>query len=294
MYRPKRTLGDVIFEIFLYFSMIILVILFIYPVREIIVTSFSTPSYSRSLGIKIWPDKFNLNAYREIFKTNLIAIGYMNTIYRTVFGTILAVLVTYFGGYALTKKSLPFRKGILLLMLFTMFFGGGLIPRYLLMKSLGLVGKRWALILPGITSAWNLIIARNFISTIPDSIEEAAFIDGANPLTILFYVLIPLSMPIIAVLSLWEAVEHWNAWFDALIYTNTRDKLVLQLILRRILIEESKEILESDILLLPTEYTSPETVKAATIVVSTAPIILFYPYLQKYFVKGVLVGSLKG
>jgi putative aldouronate transport system permease protein len=219
----------------------------------------------------------------------------MNTLFRTVFGTILTIIVTYLGGYALSKKSLPFRKIIMMFIIFTMFFSGGLIPGYLLVKSLGLIGSRWALILPVATSAWNLIIARNFISTIPDALEEAAFIDGASPYTVLLTIMVPLSMPIIAVLALWTAVRHWNAWFDALIYTTDKSKMVLQLILRNLLIDKSTNATSETVAFITnTEYTSPETVKAATVFVATLPILLFYPLVQKYFVKGVLVGSLKG
>jgi putative aldouronate transport system permease protein len=182
-----------------------------------------------------------------------------------------------------------------MLILFTMFFGGGLIPSYLLMKNLNLLDSLWALILPSATSAWNLIIARNFISSLPESLEEAAYVDGAHPLTVIFKIMLPLSMPIIAVLALWSAVGHWNAWFDAMIYVRDRDKMVLQLILRQIIISNSNEMVGSGNLLnVTTAETTPETVKAATIIVTIAPIIFAYPFLQKYFVKGIMVGAIKG
>lgn len=294
MYKTKRTVGDIIFESFLYLFMTILVIVFVYPLWEVMVKSFSSPQFSRSLGLKLIPDQFNLSSYKKIFEDDLIAIGYMNTLIRVLGGTSLTVLVTYFAGYALSKKSLPFRKSILLFIMFTMFFSGGLIPTYLQIRNLGLLEKRWALILPAMASAWNLIIARNFIMTIPASLEECAFIDGASPLKVLFKIMMPLSLPIIAVLALWSAVGHWNAWFDALIYVRGRDKMVLQLILRRILIDQSEELMKDGILTLMQDETSPESVKSAIIMVSTVPIILVYPFLQKYFVKGVLVGSIKG
>lgn len=294
MYKPKKNLVDILFETLIYLLMIILIVAFLYPFWQTVVLSFSSPEFSRSLGIKIWPDIFSLSSYNEVFKDNIIVIGYINTLIRVISGTVLAILFTYFGGYALTKKTLPFRRSILIFILFTMFFSGGLIPSYLLMKDLGLLETRWALILPGVTSAWNLIIARNFINTIPDSLEESAFIDGAHPLTVLFKILMPLSMPIIAVLALWSAVGHWNAWFDALIYIRSTDKIVLQLILRRILIDQSEELMKSGALVFIKKKTSPESVKAAIIVVTTAPIVFFYPFLQKYFVKGILIGSVKG
>ncbi len=294
MYRPRKTAGDIVFEVFLYSSMVMLVVLFLYPVWDTLVVSFSSPENVRRLGFRLIPDFITFSSYREVFKDDIIIIGYMNTLIRVTAGTVLTVLTTYCGGYALTKKSLPFRKTILLFILFTMFFNGGLIPTYMQIKNLGLIGSRWALILPMLTSAWNLIIARNFIRTIPQSLEESAFIDGAHPLTVVFRIMMPLSMPIIAVLALWTAVAHWNSWFDALIYVRSRDKMVLQLMLRRILIDQDEELIKNGVLTLMTDETSPETVKAATVVVSTAPIIFFYPFLQRYFVKGVLVGSVKG
>lgn len=294
VYRPKRTRCDIIFDVCLYFLMVILLVIFLYPIWDTIVVSLSSPKFVKKLGLRLLPDDFTLASYKEVFKDDIIAIGYMNTLIRVIIGTTLTVLITYCGGYALTKKSLPFRRTILLFILFTMFFSGGLIPSYLLMKKLGLIGSRWALILPMTTSAWNLIIARNFIKTIPESLEESAFIDGAHPLIVVFRIMMPLSMPIIAVLALWSAVGHWNSWFDALIYVRSRDKMVLQLVLRKILIDQDEELMKGGALVFMQDDTSPETVKAATIIVSIAPIICFYPFLQKYFVKGVLIGSVKG
>ena len=197
------------------------------------------------------------------------------------------------GGFVLAKKSLPGRRIITFFILFTMFFSGGLIPSYLLMKGLNLLGSRWALILPGLTSAWYLIIARNFISTIPDSLEEAAIIDGAGVLTILFKVIFPLSKPIISVIALWSAIGHWNAWFDAMIYTPSKDQLVLQLLLRRILVESDQTLMERS-LKVSTAATTPNTIKAATVIVSVIPIACLYPFFQQYFVKGINVGAVKG
>lgn len=294
MYRPKKTTGDIIFDFFLYSFSAVLIFIFIYPIWDTLVISLSSPSFARKLGFRLFPDIISLASYKVVFSDNIIAIGYINTIIRTVCGTCLAVLVTYCGGYALSKTSMPFRKSILLFILFTMFFSGGLIPSYLLIKKLGLIDSRLVLILPMTTSAWNLIIARNFIKTIPESIEESAFIDGAHPFKVVFRIMMPLSMPIIAVLALWTAVGHWNSWFDALIYIRSKEKIVLQLVLRRLLIDKNEELMKNGVLTLMQDDRSPETVKAATIIVSIAPIICFYPFLQKYFVKGVLVGSVKG
>ena len=246
------------------------------------------------MGLKLFPDNINIESYRQVFQSDLIFIGYGNTILRTVSGTLLSVMVTYFGAYALSKKELPFRNLLTLFVLITMFFNGGLIPTYLNIKRLGLMGSRLALILPLATNAWYLIIARNFIMSLPAELEDAAFIDGAKPFTMVFRVMFPLSMPILVVIALWTAVSHWNSWFDAMIYVRERNKMVLQLILRRILIENSDEMIKQVYVSGTSVPTTPETVKAATIAVSVAPILLMYPFLQKYFVKGVMIGSLKG
>ncbi|NLC67939.1 MAG: carbohydrate ABC transporter permease [Clostridiaceae bacterium] len=294
MAKIKKTTGEILFDVFNYVLMLILSFAFIYPFWETLVNSFSSPVGAQRLGLKFYPIGFNLDSYINIFKSKYIFIGYYNTLYRTIIGTVLSVLVTYCGAYVLSKKNLPGRVVILFLITFTMFFSGGLIPSYLNMRRLNLINTRWALILPGLTSAWNLIIARNFIDSLPDSLEEAAIVDGAHPLIIVFRIMLPISMPIIAVLALWNAVGHWNSWFDANIYVRDPKKVVLQLVLRRVLIDDSRDMIGGDVLKASTASTTPETIKAATIIVSIVPIILFYPYLQKYFVKGVMIGAIKG
>jgi putative aldouronate transport system permease protein len=175
-----------------------------------------------------------------------------------------------------------------------MFFSGGLIPIYLLVKSLGLINSMWALVLPGLISAFSLIIARNFFMALPESLEESARIDGANDIRILFSIIVPISMPIIATLTLWMAVQHWNAWFDSLIYMTDSHKQVLQVVMRRIVLQGTKDMMDVNNFDDRSLVANPEMIKAATIMVTVMPIIMFYPFLQKYFVKGVLVGSLKG
>ena len=179
------------------------------------------------------------------------------------------------------------------MILFTMFFSGGTVPTYITIKDLGLLNTRWALILPLATSAWYVVIARNFLSTIPASLEESAMVDGAGVFRTLFQIVFPISKPIIAVISLWSAIRHWNAWFDAMIYTTKNELMVLQQLLRRILIENEASAM-GDALMRPSSATTPETVKAATIVVTVLPIVCVYPFFQKYFVKGINVGAVKG
>lgn len=293
--RMNRSRLDPVVDAFIYLFMIISGAVFLYPFWDTLVLSFSSPQAALALKIRLWPGEWSLGAYREVFRSEVVYIGYYNTIYRTVVGTAITVVVTFCGAYVLSKRALPFRSTITVFILFTMFFHGGLIPHYWLVRSLGLLNSRWALILPTVTTAWYLVIARNFIMSLPDSMEEAAVIDGAHPLVIAFRIILPLSAPIIAVLALWHAVYHWNEWFHALIYVRDRNKMVLQLVLRRILIEQSLgDEMMGNILVEQTTTTTPETVKAATIIVSIGPIIALYPFLQKYFVKGVMVGALKG
>jgi len=295
MSYKNKTKIDIIFDVINYTLMIALSIAFIYPFWQTIVLSFSSPKYAYSLGVKLWPQGFNLKSYEEVFKSKVIYTGFINSLTRTLIGTTLTILVTYCGAYALSKKNLPFRNIITLLILFTMFFSGGLIPSFLLVNSLKMHNTIWALIFPITTSAWNLIITRNFIASLPESLEEAALVDGAHPIAVVFRIMFPLSMPIIAVLALWSAVHHWNSWFDAMIYIRDEEKMVLQQILRRIIIDDSKDIMETaGLLTITTAQTTPETIKSATIVVTMLPIILVYPFLQKYFVKGIMIGALKG
>jgi len=290
----KKSKGEAIFDILNYIFMCFCIVAFIYPFWQELVLSLSTTEEALAFSTRLFPKKVTFESYKRVFKSDLIFIGYYNTIIRTSVGTILTVIVTYFAAYGLSKKELPFRNLIITFITFTMFFSGGLIPKFLLIRDLGLMGSRWALILPGLTSAWNIIIARNFIMMLPKELEESAFVDGARPITTVLKIMIPLSMPIIAVLALWSAVGHWNAWFDAYLYVRQREKMVLQLILRRILIEtgRSEDVLKD--VGLTTDLYTPETIKAAMLLVSIGPIIMFYPFLQKYFVKGVIVGSLKG
>ncbi len=285
--RRRFSLFDILNTVF----MVALAFVFLYPFWQTLVISFSTPEYASSLGVKLFPPSVTLDSYKSVFKTGSIWVGYANTLLRTVTGTVLTVLVTYCAGYAISRKNLPFKRAITFFITVTMFFSGGLIPTFLTIKSYGLVGSRLALILPMMTSAWNIIITRNYIAGLPDELEEAALVDGAHPLKIVFQVMFPLSMPIVAVLALWTAVGHWNAWFDAMIYCSGESKIVLQLVLRRLLIDSQAEtsILQSTV-----AATTPESIKDATIIVAILPIVCVYPFLQKHFTKGVTLGAVKG
>ena len=289
----QKTVASKIFDISNYTILCIAALLFLYPFWDTLIISVSTPENTDVLGLRLftWPVTFE--PYRLVFKTGAIYTGYYNTFFRTIIGTALTVMVTYFGAYTLAKRELPFRTAITLFIIFTMFFSGGMIPTYLNIKWLGLMESRWSLIFPVLTSAWYLIITRNFIMTLPKELEDAATMDGANPLKMISYIMLPLSMPIIAVLTLWVTIGHWNAWFDCLLYIHDPDKMVLQVILQRVVLAGAQRLdeLAEDFM---HHEKLPRTVKAAIIMVTIGPIILAYPFLQKYFVKGIFIGSLKG
>lgn len=288
-----KTTEDYVVETLVWSVMIVFSITVIYPFWKIFVDSISTPLEVYRMGLKIWPREITLDAYSTVFSNNTIGVAYFNTIIRTVAGTAITLMVSFCAAFALSKRSLPGNKVITLLMIFTMFFSGGIIATYLWMKELGLHNNRLALILPPAASAFYIIILRNFFRAIPPDLEESARMDGASVYRILLSIVVPISMPVIATVGLWSIVFHWNSWFDALIYNARPHLLVLQLMLRRILVEnQSSTLFELEI---DTEATFVgETIVAATLFVSIGPIILIYPFIQKYFVKGIMTGSLKG
>lgn len=273
--------------------MIAICVVTLFPFLHMLSLSFSTGNVSFT-KIHIIPEEWTLSNYKKVLTNEYVIGGFINTLIRTVSGTILSLLVTICAAYPLSKRYFPNRTFWTLFIVFTMFFSGGLIPSYLLVKNLGLMNTTWALILPGLISTFSMIIARNYFMSLPDSLEESAKIDGANDLFILYKVIVPISMPIIATLTLWTAVAHWNAWFDSMIYMTNSKNHVLQIVMRRIVLEGTQDMMDINTLDNPNMVVNPETIKAATVMVTIIPIILFYPFLQKYFVKGVLVGSLKG
>lgn len=257
-----------------------------------------SPSYIATKGgLLLYPKDLTWDNYAKVIGNRYIWIGYKNTLIRTVIGTMLQLFFTAMGAYCLSKKFFPNRTFWTLVIVFTMFFSGGLIPNYLLVQKLGLMNTYAAMILPGFVSAYNLVIIRNYFSSLPEEIEESCLIDGAGRLRIFLQIILPLSKPILATVALWLAVGHWNAWYDVLLYISDDTKFTLQIILRRIIITGSKEILDTDIASRASEadsVTSSEGLKAACIFVTTLPILCVYPFIQRYFVKGIMIGSLKG
>lgn len=273
--------------------MVAIIIVTIYPFWYTIVNSFN--EIDAGSGLVFLPHKFTLSAYDLLFKYKLIWTGYKNTVVRTLLGTVLSLFFTMVTAYPLSKRDLPLNRFFMKFILITMLFSGGLIPTYLQVKSLGLLNSVLALVLPGLLNAFNIFIVRNFYWSIPASLEESAFIDGAGWFRILFRIVIPLSKPVLATIALWVLVGHWNAWFDAMIYITDPQKTVVQVILRRIALERSS----TDILVIMNKMShdkdfSSKTLESAIIVITILPMLIIYPFLQKYFVKGIMIGAIKG
>lgn len=293
--RIKRTGEDLIFDIFNYFILTLFMLMVLYPLYFIIIASISNPDAIYEGRVYLWPKDITFEGYKKIFQNSSIWTGYLNTIIYTTIGTIINVIFTITGAFALSRKELYGRNLIMYLITFTMFFGGGLIPNYLLVKNLQMIDTMWALILPGAISAYNLIIARTFFqSTIPEELKEAAEIDGCSYMVFFLKIVIPLSKALIAIMVLFYAVGHWNSFFGALIYIRDKSKYPLQLILRNILvINEAAEVGFDDASVAEKQKLA-DLMKYGVIIVSSLPVLILYPFIQKYFVQGVMIGSIKG
>jgi putative aldouronate transport system permease protein len=248
------------------------------------------------MGLSLIPTEITFEGYARVFRNQFIIAGFKNTIVRVILGSALTITATIMTAYPLSKKYFPNRNFWTGFVIFTMFFSGGLIPSYILVRSLGLMNTVWALTIPGLISTYSMIIMRNFFMSIPVEMEESARIDGANDFSILVRIIVPVSGPIIATVLLWTMVGHWNAWFDSLIYISSPLKHVVMQILRRIVMEGTVMLMEQTNFSQATDTYSVnlDALKAATTMVVSLPIILVYPFLQKYFVKGIMIGSLKG
>ncbi|HHX12743.1 MAG TPA: carbohydrate ABC transporter permease [Clostridiales bacterium] len=290
----KKSLSDQIFTAIIYIFLTLILIATIYPLIYVVSASFSNPLDLVKGNVWLFPKGFNLNAYRKVFQNEELLNGYVNSIKYTVIGTTINVVMTTMAAYPLSRKDFKGRNVLTLLFTFTLFFNGGMIPTFLIYKNtLGLYNNIWAIVLPAAVNVWNLIIMRTYFqSSIPMEIQEAAFIDGCSNIGTLTRIILPLSKPIIAVMTMYYSVAHWNAYFNALIYLKDRSRLPLQMIIRNILIVsiaggDSGESLVDQVLL-------SEGIKYAVIVVASIPMLLLYPFIQKYFVKGVTMGAVKG
>lgn len=291
--RYQRSTGDKIFDTSNYLVLAVLAFLTVYPFIYTLVISFSTAAAALEPGLKFWPSELSFTSYRMVFENPDIFTGYRNTLFRTIVGTFSVLFMTALVAYPLSRKELIGRRLFILLILITMIFHGGIVPNYLLMRNLGLIDNLLVYILPGLIAGFNVIIMKNFFQSIPESLAESARIDGASEWRILFTIYLPLSKPVLATIALWTAVAHWNMWFDALLYINSDSKQVLQMFLQRVVIQNNTELIEKGLIDPDLQAFTPETIKAATVIVTILPILCVYPFLQRYFLKGFMLGSVK-
>ena len=292
--KIKTSFGERCFDVFNTVFMTFLIIIILYPMLYVAFASFSDSNLlQRHDGLLFAPLGFNLEAYKKVIMNPMILTGYANTLWVLVVGTLCSIITTVLTAYVLSRKNFKAAKFMMKYILVTMYFGGGLVPFYLTVKRVGLYGSLWALILPGLVSSYNLIVMRTAFSSIPDSLEEAAKIDGAGHLTILFRIVLPLSTATIAVVILYYAVAYWNAWFGAMIYLRDRAKYPLQLVMREILIQNDTSSMTTEVGDSSRASVS-ESIKYAVVIIGTLPILMVYPMIQKHFVKGVMLGAVKG
>jgi putative aldouronate transport system permease protein len=291
----KTTVPQRVFDFFNVLIMLLLMLATLYPFWHVVCASFSDGGTLLShTGLLIAPLKFNFNSYKSVFGNPQIVSGYINTLIVLAGGLSLNMVMTSIGAYCLSRKNLYWTPFFMKLIIVTMFFSGGLIPTYLLIsRTLNMNDSLLALIIPGAVNTYNLIIMRTSFYELPDSLTESAEIDGASHVKIITKIVIPLSLPVIAVITLFYAVGHWNSWFSASIYLKSRSKYPLQLVLREILIMNSTLDMSADAAV-GEKYFIGETIKYAIIVVATVPILFLYPFLQRYFVKGIMIGAVKG
>lgn len=289
----RKSTGERWFDFANVTFMILLSFVTVYPLVYVLLASLSDPTaVAAHRGLMLYPVGFTLDAYEAVMKNPNIGRSYLNTLIYVSVGTTLNIFLTALGAYALSRRDVMWKNTIMFLIVFTMFFSGGIIPSYILVDDLGLMNTYLAVILPGAISAFNLIVMRTAFQGIPYSLDESARMDGANDWTILFRIVVPLSMPVIAVMILFYGVGHWNSWFSAMIYLQDRSLFPMQLILREILIA-------NDTTSMTIEASSNDvarigqTIKYATIIVATVPVLALYPFLQRYFVKGVMIGAIK-
>ncbi len=286
--------SDKIFNIIVNIILAFFALIILLPLIHVLSSSFSSPEAVYRGEVFLLPKDFSLKCYELVLKRSDIWVGYRNTIFYTIVGTLISLAVQMMAGYALSRKDLRFRTLINLIFIFTMFVSGGMIPTYLVVKGLGMLNTMWAVILPGCVSAYNIIIVRTFVnSSVPFELQEAAMIDGCGNLRLFFSVVFPLCTPIVAVMTLYSIVGYWNSYFNALIYITDSDKYTLQLVLQNILMQNETGT-SGGSLSGGEQALLSEALKYSTIVVSSLPVLIMYPFFEKYFEKGMIVGSLKG
>ncbi|MDY3027386.1 MAG: carbohydrate ABC transporter permease [Candidatus Faecivicinus sp.] len=288
--RGDRTFYAIVNAIVGVFMLIVLI-----PLVNIVASSFSSPGAVSSGKVLFWPVEFSLDGYKTVFQNKMIGTAYFNTFFYTIVGTMINLAMTMMAAYALARKNLPYKGFFMFLFTFTMLFSGGTIPNYMLIVNLKLYDTRWAMLLPGAISVYNMIIARTFIQNIPNELYEAASIDGCSDARYFFTMVIPLSVTLLSVLTLYYAVAHWNSYFDAFLYLTNRKLYPLQIVLREILIANSINANEVvDDLTMSAKQGMADLLKFSLIIVSSLPVLVLYPFVKKYFLKGVMIGALKG
>lgn len=285
--KIKQSMASRVFDAFNYVVMILLMIVMVYPLVYVFSASISDNALVSSGDVLLLPKGVTLIAYKQLVTNTDLWISYWNTIRYTIVHVILTLLVTSAMAYPLAKKWLHGRRIILMMAAFTLLFSGGMIPTFLVVQKLGMLNSLWAIVLPSLISTWYLFIMRTFFEALPEELEDAATIDGCSSLQVLLRIVLPLSMPVLATIGLFTAVNQWNAFFDALIYLNDRSMYPLQIMLRNILVAGTTIQAEGDLSLL-------QTMKYAIIMIATLPILCVYPFIQKYFVQGTMIGGIKG
>jgi putative aldouronate transport system permease protein len=290
----KKTKSEKWFDILLYALVSGILMVTLLPFWNQIVISLSSGKGAYSSGLMLVPQNFSLAAYKLALEFTGLWIGYGNTLLRTVLGVTLSLLFTSMLAYPLSKLDLPLNRTITMFILFTMIFSGGLIPSFLLIKNLGLLDTIWALVLPSLVGTYNVLIMRNFFRSLPESLEESAKVDGAGYFTIFCRITLPLSKPVLATVALWVAVYHWNAWFDAMIYIKDPGKQVLQIVLRKIVLENNLDSMQALVNRTDTTKHLGRELYATIVILSILPMLIIYPFVQKFFVQGIMLGAVKG
>ena len=295
----RESFNDKIFIVLNYIVLTIVTLTTLYPLLFVLIASISDPLLVNSGQVWFWPKGITFEGYYRVFQSGNIILGYKNTMMYTFLGTLISLFITFTCSYPLSVKELPYKKTLFMIFAFTMFFSGGIIPTFLLVKNINIYNTIWAMILPGSVSVMNIIISRTYIeSSIPTTVTEAAVIDGCNEYSVFFKMILPLSKPILTVLALFYGIQYWNAFFNALIYLSNEKLFPLQVFLREILIQtqlDSQMIMSgSNLEAFDQQSKIAESVKFGVIVVSTLPLLIVFPFLQKFFEKGVMLGAVKG
>jgi len=293
--RMKKSKGEHIFDAILIVVSVLIFVVVAYPLYFVVIASFSNPEAVLGGKLSFWPVGFNIESYKMILDEPKIWLGYRNSIFYTILGTMINLILTTLAAFPLSRKDMPYRRLLTFIITFTMLFSGGMIPVYMVVRGLNITDTIWAMVIPNAIATYNMLVMKNYFqSSIPEELHEAAAIDGCGPFQSLLKVVLPLSRPILAVITLFYAVGHWNAFFNAIIYLRDQKLYPLQIVLREIMLQNSLEAVGGDMTGMYEKVMRGETMKYAVIIVASVPVLLFYPLVQKYFTKGIMVGAIKG